>query len=177
MCDIRNFANELGLSIGSDLRELRLSDKAPKVSQVTFSLPFSPPTYKTYMFLSYDLDVHIQWDLKKRVVRTQQTMKWTTLQGDWLFFHMTEVIRVNVNWIKISCALFGLRHIFWLIHKIRQQNSSFWLAENVAHEVFTWLPIRPPSVCTMKWHDLFDRVDISQYFLGDQKMPWTQINF
>ena len=40
-----NFANELGLLIGSDLRELRLSEKVPNVSRVTFSEAFSPPTY------------------------------------------------------------------------------------------------------------------------------------
>ena len=45
MFNFRNFANEFRLLTRSDLRETRLSEKAPKVSQVTFSVPFSPPTY------------------------------------------------------------------------------------------------------------------------------------
>ena len=43
MFNFRNLANELGLLTGSDLQKLRLSEKPPKVSQVTFSVPFSPP--------------------------------------------------------------------------------------------------------------------------------------
>ena len=53
MPNFRNFANELGLLTGSDLCELRLSKKAPKVSQVTFSLPFSPPTYNRLSFYRF----------------------------------------------------------------------------------------------------------------------------